>query len=40
LGVLAVGTAKTAIAGAAAIATANPPARMSRRICAIITLFL
>ena len=31
-GVLVVGTAKTATAGAAAIATANPPARMSRRV--------
>ena len=30
-GVLVVGTAKTATAGAAAIATANPPARISRR---------
>ena len=31
-GVLVVGTAKTATVGAAAIATANPPARMSRRV--------
>src|ERR1700694_2328341 len=40
--VSAVGTVKTAIAGAAAIATANPPARMIRRAgswkVAIVTL--
>src|SRR6202165_6253012 len=39
---LADGTAKTAIAGAAAIATANPPARINRRAgswkVAIVTL--
>src|SRR6476469_7493053 len=41
-GVLVVGTAKTATAGAAAIATATPPARISRRagvwVVAIVTL--